>query len=411
MSFFNDASIVQIPSGYKASTLYSIKPSSGAGDFSVTRNTTATRVNENGLIESVAANVPRIDYLNGSCGELLVEPQRTNLLRYSEEFDNGAWAKANGGSAAAPIVTANAGTAPDGTTTADRVQFSTVGSTSLDRSILRQNVTTSAVDNSLSFYVKLNSGTSPVTMAFHFNNFISNTFSVTDEWTKVTMSDTALVVATNFGIMLQGNVTALSADVLVWGAQLEAGSYATSYIPTVASTVTRNADVISKTSIASLLGDSEGALFVEASVFDTSIPHGISISDGTANNRFSLIIPRGTGNLGLDSSVSGVIESGISGSSISANVIYKIAASYAVNDVVLYLDGSSQGTDTSYPSFSDGTLTRFGLDTGAGGQNFYGRIRQLVVFDQALLDEELSSIAAYASFTEIANANNYTING
>jgi len=91
MSSFNDASIVQIPSGYKASTLYSIKPSSGAGDFSVVRATTATRVNESGLIESVAANVPRIDYLNGGCGELLVEPQRTNLFTYSEDFDSGNW--------------------------------------------------------------------------------------------------------------------------------------------------------------------------------------------------------------------------------------------------------------------------------------------------------------------------------
>ena len=91
MSAFDKASIVQLPDGAKAGTLYSIVPTDGSGDFSVTRATTATRVNEQGLIESVAANVPRIDFTNGGCGELLVEPQRTNQLTYSEQFNNAAW--------------------------------------------------------------------------------------------------------------------------------------------------------------------------------------------------------------------------------------------------------------------------------------------------------------------------------
>ena len=80
MSLFDDASLVLTPNGYKASKLYSIKPTSGLGDMTVTRATTATRVNSAGLIESVAINVPRLDYTGGGCPSILAEPLRTNLV-------------------------------------------------------------------------------------------------------------------------------------------------------------------------------------------------------------------------------------------------------------------------------------------------------------------------------------------
>ena len=88
MSLFDDASLVLTPNGYKASKLYSIKPTSGAGDMTVVRATTATRVNSAGLIESVATNVPRLDYTGGGCPKILVEPERINRVLYSEQFDN-----------------------------------------------------------------------------------------------------------------------------------------------------------------------------------------------------------------------------------------------------------------------------------------------------------------------------------
>jgi len=79
MSVLDDASLVLIPSGYKASKLYSVVPTSGDGDLTFSRSTTATRVNADGVIETVAINVPRIDFTGGGCGKLLLEPQRTNL--------------------------------------------------------------------------------------------------------------------------------------------------------------------------------------------------------------------------------------------------------------------------------------------------------------------------------------------
>ena len=83
-----------IPSGVKAGKLYSVLPTNGDGDFTTTRNTVATRVNENGLIEEVASNVPRLDYSDGTCPSLLLEPTATNLIVYSELFSDASWTKA-----------------------------------------------------------------------------------------------------------------------------------------------------------------------------------------------------------------------------------------------------------------------------------------------------------------------------
>ena len=112
MSTYDDASLIYYPSGYKAGKAYSLKPTDGSGDLTFTRASTATRVNESGLIESVATGVPRIDFTSG-CGKLLLEPQRSNSALYSSEFDNAYWVKSNA------TITANSTTSPDGTTNAD----------------------------------------------------------------------------------------------------------------------------------------------------------------------------------------------------------------------------------------------------------------------------------------------------
>ena len=71
--------LTMIPSGYKAGKLYSVLPTNGDGDFTTSRSSSATRVNKSGLIETVLSNVPRLDYSDGSCPSLLLEPQSTNL--------------------------------------------------------------------------------------------------------------------------------------------------------------------------------------------------------------------------------------------------------------------------------------------------------------------------------------------
>ena len=253
MSLFESASLVVTPNGTKASKLYAIKPTDGSGDLTVTRATTATRVNASGLISSVASNVPRLDYTNSTCPSILVEPQRTNLLTYSEQFDNAAWSNKAG-----VTITANSSTAPNGTTTADRF-VGTGGSWYFAQPISLS----SGISHTLTVYVKSNTGSNQTFRLFGNDISTSSNLTATTAWQRFELVFTSGAF-TNHGITRDSSNN--NVDLLVWGAQLEAGSYATSYIPTVASAVTRNADVISKTGISSLIGQTEGTLFMDCKI-------------------------------------------------------------------------------------------------------------------------------------------------
>jgi hypothetical protein len=262
MALLNSASLVVTPNAYKEGTLYSVIPNSTLGDMTVVRATTATRVNSAGLIESVANNVPRLDYSNGTCPSLLVEPQRTNVLTYSEQFGT-SWIN-NGAT-----IISNDTTAPDGNLTADRltatggafgvVKFSTWTATNkvascfvkANTSNLFKIANVSAGGGSVTF----NLSTQAITATTGFTGSIE---ALPNGWFRCVAIDTLAGSGT-----LSIGVTAISESVFVWGAQLEAGENATSYIPTQASSVTRNADVISKTGISSLIGQTEGTLFFE----------------------------------------------------------------------------------------------------------------------------------------------------
>ena len=86
-------SLALIPSAYKVGKVASVLPESGKGDFTFTRGSEATRINASGLIEAVGDDVPRIDHSDGGCPILLLEPQRTNLIQYSEDFSDASWTK------------------------------------------------------------------------------------------------------------------------------------------------------------------------------------------------------------------------------------------------------------------------------------------------------------------------------
>ena len=147
MSIYDNAGVALIPSGTKASKLYSVLPANGDGDFTHSRGSTATRVNKDGFIESVATNVPRLDYplIDGvaqDCPNLLLEPSRTNRNQDTEAFNN--WG--NGSS----LVTANQAISPDGSLTADELT-----KTSSFSAISRSNtMSTSGINVVYSIFVK-----------------------------------------------------------------------------------------------------------------------------------------------------------------------------------------------------------------------------------------------------------------
>jgi hypothetical protein len=344
MSLLDTASLVVTPNGTKASKLYSVVPSSGAGDLSVTRATTATRVNSSGLIESVASNVPRLDYTNGSCPSILVEPQRTNVCLQSNNVNNAIWGKdvLNG----TQVITPNYGVSPDGTTNATRLQMSfTTGGYS---NILQVIDTTPLIAYTYTVYIKSLSGTP--TICFLNDGVTGNKLiTLTNQWVRYTFNISTSGLQTYPRFLLSDGLTSSSADILVYGAQLEAGSYATSYIPTTSASVTRNADVISKTGISSLIGQTEGTLFYDGYFGNNNSEVYLFLQkSGSTIVDDSMYIQKESGNeIRFNSFLSSTSQVAISGGSFSIGDRIKIAVSYKLNDFVMYINGVQIGTDTS----------------------------------------------------------------
>jgi hypothetical protein len=222
------------------------------GDFIVSRNTGATRVGPNGLIET----------------------GNTNLALQSQAFDvSGTWATVTGGTGVTPLVTANAGVAPDGTTTADRIELNVASGTLVsDASILNQLFTASAITYTFSVWLKSNTGTNQF-ISLRFNSAPSQNITITSQWQRFVFSGTSDAGSRGFGFDLRGNNPSgqKTADFLAWGAQLEAGSIASEYIPTTTVARTRFAGVTVDGTIAAnipridWLGQSCPALLVEPS--------------------------------------------------------------------------------------------------------------------------------------------------
>jgi hypothetical protein len=263
MTLLSEASFLVTPNGYKASKLYAAIPTNGNGDMTVTRATTATRVDENDLVSSVASNVPRIDYTGGGCPSILLEPLRTNLLTYSEQFNNAAWSKIRS------AITANAIVSPNNTLSADKIIPNT------DNATHRVDQIVTITDGSVytySIYAKADEydgialaiGNSAISGNYVTFNLTTGTFintgtavgkieALPNGWYRCICTAQAGTTDKVVTGILNGGTESYTGDgtsgIYIWGAQLEEGAYPTSYIPTVASTVTRNADVISRGNI------------------------------------------------------------------------------------------------------------------------------------------------------------------
>ena len=411
MPLSENPNLALIPSGYKSGKIYSVLPTSGVGDFDFSRSGTATRINSQGLIETVADGVSRLNYplIDGKvvgCPSHLLEPARTNLVTYSEDFTNAAWVKYGVGVGITPIVTPNYAISPDGTQNASRLQCDlNGGNTTSDRSWLYQTTTTISGDNTFSLYVKNNSNEE---ITFTLSNGSSETVVVLsdDKWHRLS------TVKSGGGqprIGLIGGVGASdNADLLIYGAQLEQGSYPTSYIKSNGSQTTRSAETANNSGDASTFNDSEGVLMAEISALDET--GRIALNDGTTSNNVRFVYNSST------NVIEAVLFNGTNQASLSYSfpikgAFNKIAFKYKENDFALWVDGIEVGSQVgSGTTFTSGTLSEIDFDAGSNGLvPFYGSAKQIQYFDSALTDSELETLTSWVSFTDMAEGQLYTI--
>ena len=328
-------------------------------------------------------NVPRIDYTGGGCPHILAEPQRTNLVTYSEDFTS--WDQI-----ASITLTQNSITSPSGENDGTkflstgigskvRVNFSAVSGTTYTFSVYCKNIDATTVK--LLGYDGVSSFSVDVTSEVN-----------TSTWTKISLTFTA--ANTGSGQVQVARDLPDTESVYFWGAQLEVGSYPTSYIPTSGSTVTRNQDQFSRDGIGSLINSEEGVLFVEMAALvevDTN-RRFITLNDGGASNNVVLRY-EATGVITARYQVGGVAQCSIAFATTITNS-HKIAFKYKVNDFSLWIDGTEVGTDTSGSVLAADTINKISFDSGNGSFPFFGKVKQLQVYKTALTDAQLTSLTS-----------------
>jgi len=387
MSLLDKASLILTPNAYKASKLYSIIPSNGNGDMTVVRNTSATRDNSSGLVELVGNNVPRLEYeASGSCPTILLEPQRTNLALYSEQFENSLWVKV--GSA---TISQNTTISPDGTLDADTLSNADGLAWSSGNVLQGAFPTLALTTYTFSIYVKsLGSTTFSIGLRNQSTGIIvSSNIVPTSNWQRISVTQTT-TVNTSIGLLI-GNT---NGNVAIWGAQLEVGAYITSYIPTTTTALTRNADVISKTGISDLIGQTEGTIYAEIKVnklIGTASRYIFHISDGTVNNRIYIAFSGSSSNV-LRGRIfnGGTLQCSIDTSTITTTGTYKLALAYKNNDIVFYVNGVQIGVDTS-ATIPTCSIVDIGHNY-AGASQLSDGISNANIFKTRLTNTELQSL-------------------
>ncbi len=344
-------------------------------------------------------NVPRLTYQNGGggCPSLLLEKQSTNLFTYSEQFDNADWTKLN------TTVSANSTTSPDGTQNADTVTPTTTNGVhriEQDKATASQVFTQSifAKANGYNFIALENGGE---VAYFNISTGVVGTVSagtasiqnMGNGWYRCIFTATALNTKSYFYVANADNSVSFAGDstsgIFVWGCQFEAGSYATSYISTTSASATRVADACSKTGISSLIGQTEGVLFIDYNYDAKPDVNGnlpMVIYDGS-NEAYIFIT--GGGDLRLELYNGGVLQCLLT-TSIGAVGRKKIAFAYKQNDFVGYMNGVQVATDTSGTVASMSNLYVGSYYTA--NYNANGGINQALLFKTRLSNSDLIAL-------------------
>ena len=410
---YDKASLALIPSGTKTGKLYSVLPANDDGDFIFERGTTATRVNKDGLIETVSSDVPRLDYpitngVVGDCPHLLLEPLRTNIIPYSNDFNQHAL---TGGS-----ITSDDIVSPDGSINADTF----VEDTNNSQHKIREDISVTSGTYTMSCFVKgtdrfislYPQGISTAYAVFDIANenvtvsggsdYVSSDIqNYGSGWYRCSLTydvDTGTsythIYLSNSSTNPSPTYTGNGSEMSFYGLQLEAGNYATSYIPTIGLAETRLGDVCYNSGTSAEFNDSEGVLFAEVEFLDNANTGYISVSDGTADNRCiiystanQIVVATKSGGSGISKSATGTPTN-----------LNKIAVAYSSSGSKFFLNGSNETGTGSFSTtprvFAANTLDQINFDISDGSNDLYARVKQVIYFNEALSDSELQTLTS-----------------
>jgi len=419
-------SLILVPARFKTGKLYTpVATTSGgvvlgaSGDFNVTRATTATRFNSAGLIESVASGVPRLDYYTSGgtagCPALLVEPSGTNIMAQSETLSvSGNWTRnavlVSGGAIASPdglasgtLIVATSGSAEHNLSrnSATTVASGAVVTTSCffkahGTNNFAQLIVGGFAFSPLNSFANFNlTGSGSVTAGNYSSAFIQN---YGNGWYRCGFTSTAAANGTPgcqiCPILVSGTArnASFAGDgvngVYAWGAQVETGSIATSYIPTTTTSATRNADAITLSgAVSGCIGQTEGTIYLDIADADILDNPVFSVDDGTNNNRIVIFRTPSTGLWNIFSASSGVPTLG--SGTVSANN-GKLAITYSSSGIVLYRNGVQVATNSGALPLSLSVIRLNGRATN--DQYSIKRLRCAALYTTRLTNAELAAL-------------------
>lgn len=393
-----------------------------------TRASTATQVNRLGFVETVPANVPRIDYdpVTLECKGLLIEEQRTNLLTYSEQMDNSAWVKVSGA-----VVDANVAADPQGSTTAEKFSVGTSTFPQITQAVTTSVSTahtgvvyfkaagldfvqlrvrdTGAQANFFLTIPNLTNGTVTQNLAGGNGTLANVTVqNAGNGWWRVGITGVANTSGTSLQVVViltkdsSGTVatptnSAATDGIYIWGAQLEAGSFPTSYIPTTTAAATRATDVAVMTgaNFSSWYRQDEGTLFAEVStpseIPKNRFPQVFYISDGTVEN--SMRIAYNTESIASFSSrVNNTFQADLN--TTATGRLRKIAGAYKLDNFALCTNGGNIQSDTTgtIPYVDRATLGNSVTLLSSGA--LAGHIRRIAYYPARIPSDQLQALTA-----------------
>ena len=410
-----------IPSGFKASKLYTPIPMNGDGDFTVTRTSiaNANRVNKDGYVEEVAANVPRLDYKDGNrlsdCPSLLLESTRTNLITYSED-----WTTTWSNNSSRITVTSNSIIAPSGELEATKLERNSESAAFMGFTFSKA---ASSITHTSSIFVKKGTcnfvslrsqgeSSARVNVRFNFdtkeiyysdlNTFTDLSYKVEEyingwfrlSWTYTTDNHTLLSGIVVSPRMIDGNIDTADEDngsCYVWGAQCEEAASVSSYIFTSGSSATRNRDVCDQSGDTTLWKNinREGTWFLNIKPVNDGVPFKaitLSNSDATSrvvlrqnddyDNRFYLLVSN-VAEVSLDASLDPNLD------------WHKIAVRWKQDNVQVYINGALKSSTTSADISGGLEYEELSFDNSSGAQYWNGNVREVRIWDEYLSEEEL----------------------